>query len=526
MPPITHRVWPKAPVIYQIYPRSFRDSTGSGTGDLKGICLHLEHVANLGADAIWISPFYPSPFTDGGYDIADHIDVHPALGTLDDFDRLVEVAHGLGLKVLIDQVFNHTSTVAPWFQRSLMRDPDYEDFYVWRDPKPDGTAPNNWLSQFGPPAWTWNHRRRQYYHHNFTKHQPSLNLRCERVQEQMRRIMRFWLDRGVDGFRLDAVTSFLFDPEERDNPPATPEVQRAVSGETFVPYTYQDHVYDILPGDGLPFMERLRNWAGEDVFLLGEVTSGNKSVELACGLSAPGRLSAAYTTDFPENDASAEAYAAILKRACDPQRLGWWLSSHDQPRHAAKAGDGSERDVRFLALVLATAPGPVLLYQGEELGLRQPDLPFEAVTDPLDLLYWPDGPGREGPRVPMPWAEGTGRGFTIGTPWLPMDWPQGQSVAVQEISERSNLGFYRRAFAFRREHDMGNMALRDWSRDGEVMRLSYETPGSVGTKTAEVVLNFGEGSARCRKAPDLASTPFDGTHMPGRTGAVWLGEAE
>ncbi|MEM7643996.1 MAG: alpha-amylase family glycosyl hydrolase [Pseudomonadota bacterium] len=512
-------VWPKAPVIYQIYPRSFRDTTGTGTGDLRGICQKLDHIAKLSVDAIWLSPFYPSPLRDGGYDIADHIDVHPALGTLDDFDDLVARAHDLGLKVLIDQVFNHTSDASPWFQRSIAGDPDYDEFYVWRDPKPDGTPPNNWLSQFGPPAWTWNHKRKQYYFHNFTTHQPSLNLRCPGVQDQMRNIMRFWLDRGVDGFRLDAVTSFLFDPEMPDNPPASDEVRRKVSGEDFVPYTYQDHVHDILPGDGAAYMENLRRWAGEDAFLIGEITSGNQSIELAGDLTEPGRLDAAYTTDFPEKAGSADAYADILHRATDPRRIGWWLSSHDQPRHLGRAGDGSDWDARFLALVLATAPGPVLTYQGEELGLTQPDLPKHAVSDPLDLLYGPDGPGREGARVPMPWAEGDDRGFSTGRPWLPMDWPQGISVAVQEISTESVLGFYRRVFAFRREIELGNMDLTDWSRDGDVIRLRYEMSGQA-TEGCEVTLNFGQREVEMKMAADFASATIPEGRLPGRCGAI------
>ncbi|MGB3555398.1 MAG: alpha-amylase family glycosyl hydrolase, partial [Jannaschia sp.] len=435
--------WPEAPVIYQIYPRSFRDSTGTGTGDLIGACQKLEHVASLNVDAVWLSPFYPSPFADGGYDIADHKQVHPALGTLKDFDAFVTKAHDLGLRVMIDQVFNHTSIECPWFQRAIVGDPAYEDYYVWSDPKPDGTQPNNWLSQFGPPAWTWNHKRRQYYFHNFTAAQPSLNLRCADVQRELQEIMEFWRDRGVDGFRIDAVTSFLFDPSLADNPPASPDVREKVSGQDFVPYTYQDHANDILPGDGIAFIANLRDWAGEGAFIMGEVTSGNQSIELAGRLSDEGRLDMAYTTDFPENKGSAASYADILERAPSPQRIGWWLSSHDQPRHADKAGDGSDADVRFLALVLATAPGPTILYQGEELGLSQPHLPKSAVTDPLDLLYWPDGPGREGARVPIPWAEGIDRGFSIGKPWLPMDWPAGASVAVQDIGTDTNLTFYR-----------------------------------------------------------------------------------
>lgn len=506
--------WPAAPVIYQIYPRSFRDSNGDGVGDLNGATHKLEHIASLGVDAIWLSPFYPSPFADGGYDIADHMDVHPVFGTLADFDRLVGRAHELGLRVIVDQVFNHTSDESPWFQLSVMGDPEFDDYYVWADPKPDGTAPNNWLSQFGPPAWTWNHKRRQYFFHNFTARQPSLNLRCPKVQDRLRDVMRFWRDRGVDGFRVDAVTSFLFDPSMKDNPPASPEVQQKAAGETFVPYTYQDHVYDLLPGDGVAYVENLRRWAGDDVYLLGEITSGNKSVELACDLTRPGRMDAAYTTDFPGGGGSAAAYADIMTRAPDAHRLGWWLSSHDQPRHANKAGDGSPRDVRFLAFVLAMSPGPVILYQGEELGLSQPDLPKGAVTDPLDLLYWPDGPGREGARVPLPWAEGDDRGFSVGRPWLPMEWPSGISVAVQECDSNSNLSFYQRAFAFRRDR-LQPMKLQSWDRRDEVIELDLGD--------ARVLLNFGEDAVAAEAAdPAFASGPMEGDALPGRTGAVWL----
>ena len=505
--------WPDAPVIYQIYPRSFADSTGDGLGDLNGISRNLGHVAALNVDAIWLSPFYPSPMIDGGYDILDHTDVHPALGTLADFERLVQRAHDMNLKVMVDQVFNHTSDEHAWFRRALMRDPHYEAYYLWADPKPDGTAPNNWLSQFGQPAWTWSHRRRQYYFHNFTSAQPSLDLRNENVQGELRRIMAFWRERGVDGFRIDAVTSFLWDPSLKDNPPATPEVQAKVAGETFVPFTYQDHVYDILPGDGLAYVEKIRDWAGADAYLLGEVTSGNNSVELACGLTEPNRLDAAYTTDLPENAASAEAYADILRRARDPHRLGWWLSSHDQPRHVGKAGDGSDHDARFLAFMLVMSPGPVILYQGEELGLTQPHLPRAAVTDPLDLLYWPDGPGREGARVPIPWTESNDRGFSTARPWLPMDWPMGVSVAVQNIGADSTLAFYRRAISFRRGR-MPKMVLEDWSRDGDVIRLDYEG--------GRVILNFGRDGVEAGGEPDFASGPMAGTTLPARTGAVWL----
>ncbi|PZX15009.1 alpha-glucosidase [Palleronia aestuarii] len=406
--------WRKAPVIYEIYVRSFADSTGSGIGDLRGVTERLEHVAALGVDAIWLCPFFVSPLDDGGYDIVNHREVAERHGTIEDFDALVARAHELGLKVLIDQVFNHTSCDHPKFEAAIAGDEDEAACYLWRDPKPDGTAPNNWISQFGQPAWTWNHRRRQYYLHQFLPCQPSLNLRNPRVREMHCETINFWLDRGVDGFRLDAVTSYLYDESLADNPPARPVVQDQVSGPNYNPYTYQDHVYDMLPGDGAAFAETVRSWVGGDVFLLGESTSGNQSIKLAMDFSEPGRLDFCYTHDAIHGAQGPQLMADVLRDLDGRWRLPWWFSCHDQPRHNSKLGDGTPESARFFALLLAPLPGPVLIYQGEELGLSQPKLSYEENTDPFDRLYWPDPPGREGPRVPIPWTEdGPARGDDV-----------------------------------------------------------------------------------------------------------------
>ena len=519
---MTDRAWPKAPVLYQIYPRSFRDTTGNGVGDLAGIIHGLNHAAELGVDAIWISPFYPSPWADGGYDITDHMEIDPLLGTLEQFDRLVARAHDLGLRVVIDQVFNHTSVEAPWFKRSVAGDPRYSDYYVWSDPKPDGTQPNNWLSQFGPPAWTWNHLRRQYYFHNFTSQQPSLNLRNEAVQDELCQIMRFWRDRGVDGFRIDAVTSLLFDPSLKDNPPATPEVQDKVAGENFVPYTYQDHSYDILPGDGLEFVAKLRDWAGEDAFLIGEVTSGNQSVELVNKLCCAKGLDAAYTTDLAERGACPETFRDVLDRLETPGGFAWWLSSHDQPRAATAHGDGSARDARFLLATCALMPGPWMIFQGEELGLPQPFLDWSENDDPFDRLYWPDTPGRAAARVPIPWSEGyVGFGFTQGKPWLTMRWDGCSSVLAQSEDEGSVLAYARRLIALRRASDLGGCRVTGWDGTEQVLRV--ETEGDGGSFVA--LLNFGQSSApvpdALRDVPVLHSSSAMEDGLPARTAALW-----
>ena len=395
--------WPAAPVIYQVYPRSFFDSDGDGIGDLPGITQKLDHIAQLGVDAVWLSPFYVSGWQDGGYDVIDHTAVDPMLGTMDDFDALVARAHALGLKVMIDQVLNHTSDKHPWFLAALDGDDDCAARYLFEDAKPDGTPPNNWLSQFGLPGWEWSHLREQYYFHQFLPCQPSVNLRDPAVQESHAAQIARWRARGVDGFRFDAVTSYFWDESLADNPPASDEVRAKVSGNAASPYTYQDHVYDMLPGDGADYMEKLRAWAGDDAYLIGENTSGNKSVELAMSFTGPGRLDACYTTDLPEEGGSPQVIQEMIARA-DLQRLVGWLSSHDQPRHL-DAGEHAHAQAKIFAAMMAFLPGPWLIYQGEEFGLAQPELQQDEITDPLDLNFWPNGPGREGSRVPIPWND-------------------------------------------------------------------------------------------------------------------------
>jgi alpha-glucosidase len=524
---LAHNRWPRCPAIYEIYPRSFLDTTGSGTGDLQGILDKLAYVAGLGVDAIWIAPFYPSSLKDGGYDIADHSGVSAAMGTEDTVRRIIETAHDKGLKVLTDQVINHTSDRNPWFEKSATRSDGFDDWYVWRDPKPDGTAPNNWMSYFGPPAWTWDHRREQYYWHQFLSSQPNLNLRNPCVQEALKGQMRYWRGLGVDGFRMDAISAYLHDETFADNPVASPQVRARVAGPSYSPYTRQDHTYDLLPGDGAAYCDRIRDWAGADAYLLGEINVGNHSVEIANSFTEEGRLDAAYTIDFPERGFTPQVIADVLERmAKSPTggggRFMMWLSSHDQARHASTTGDGSAQDARFLALACGCLPGPWLIYQGEELGLPQPELSRDETTDPYDLLFWPDGAGREGPRVPMPWTENAPTyGFTTGTPWLPMRWASGMSVAAQQNDDQSVLGFYHRLLALRRSHGFAEGDISDVLAEGDLLTLRLAT----GSAVYRCTMNFGNTQRQIDAAQgDMLLASGDGvtqSQLPARTAALW-----
>lgn len=515
--------WPAAPVIYEVYPRSFLDTTGSGEGDLRGIARGLDHIADLGADAVWIAPFFVSPMADGGYDISDHTAVDPCYGTLEDFDALVEKAHGLGLKVMVDCVFNHTSVKHAWFEKSRRREDGFDDWFVWADPQPGGGLPNNWISYFGPPAWTWCAIRRQYYLHQFLSCQPSLNLRNEAVHAELESILGFWCARGVDGFRFDAVTSFIHNPDLTDNPPARSEVQARMAGPDFLPYALQDHVHDMLPGDGADFGCLLREWAGGEKWLLGENNSGNQSIEIAQKFTGAPGLDALYTIDLPERGVSAEVIADVLSRLGGPGPVAWWLSSHDQPRHATRDGNGSARDARFLALVAAALPGPWLIYQGEELGLPQPDLAPDEMTDIFDRMYADRPIGRSGARVAIPWAEeGPAFGFTSGTPWLPMRWQQGSSVAAQAGDEGSVLSFYRRLVRLRRKAGIDTATWQDVVVDGETLDLTLSARS--GARMA-VRMNFGQDAASlpgvAAGADLLVASDRIENDLPARTGAIW-----
>jgi alpha-glucosidase len=445
--------WWKGAVVYQIYPRSFADSNDDGVGDLPGITSKLDYVAGLGVDAIWLSPFFTSPMRDFGYDVADFCGVDPVFGTLADFDALVERAHALKLKVVIDQVYSHTSDQHPWFQESRSsRTNPKADWYVWADAKPDGSPPNNWQSVFGGPAWQWDARRGEYYFHNFLPEQPDLNVHSSAVQDALLSAARFWLDRGVDGFRIDAINFAMHDPQLRDNPPAAPGRKRSR------PFDFQQHLYNQSHPDIVKFLERLRRLTDEygDRFTVAEV-GGDEPLGEMQAFTAPGRLNSAYGFDFLYADRLTPELVARVAQDW-PEESGWptWaFENHDAPRAISRWADATHRDpfARMKMLLLCSLRGSITIWQGEELGLPQVDVPFERLQDPEAIANWPQTLSRDGARTPMPWMKAAKNlGFSDAEPWLPAGENHIElAVDEQEKSERSMLEFSRNCLRLRRE---------------------------------------------------------------------------
>ncbi len=492
--------WWREGVIYQVYPRSFQDSDGDGIGDLDGIRARLPYLARLGVDALWISPFYPSPMADFGYDVADYCGVDPIFGSLASFDALVAKAHGLGLKLIVDFVPNHTSDRHPWFVESATsRTSAKRDWYLWRDPAPDGGPPNNWLSNFGGPAWTLDSATGQYYLHLFLKEQPDLNWRNPQVRVAMSGAMNFWLARGVDGFRVDVIYHCIKDAQFRDNPPnpdfapggdpahrllplhtadrpevqdvvaemrsvvdafATPESARVLIGEVYLPierlvrYYGRDAATGVLRGAQLPFNFHL--------------------------IGTPWHADAV--------DRIVRAYEAALPLGAAPN---WVLGNHDKPRVASRTGpDGA----RLAAMLLLTLRGTPTLYYGDELGLIDVPIPQSEVQDPFGRREPGRGLGRDPQRTPMPWTgEPPAAGFTTGRPWLRLgaDWRE-RNVARQDADPTSMLALVRRLLAARRARpslhrgDFVPVAVH-----GDVLVYARQE----ADERSAVLLNFGAGGA-------------------------------
>ena len=449
--------WWRGAAIYQVYPRSFQDSNGDGIGDLPGITSRLEHCAELGVDAIWLSPFFTSPMADMGYDVADYRDVDPLFGRLADFDALLARAHELGLRVVIDQVLSHSSDRHPWFAESRQsREGPRSDWYVWADPRPDGSPPNNWMSAFGGPAWTWDARRRQYYLHNFLAQQPDLNFHQPEVQDAALDVMRFWLERGVDGFRLDTVNYYVHDPELRDNPavgwngPLPP----------LNPYWLQRHSRSRNHPRNLAFIERMRRLTDEyDArMLMGEIGEPTDATPIMAEYTrGEHRLHIAYSFEMLGERFDAPFVRQRVEEFFQLAPDGWpcWsFSNHDVTRHVSRwATPGREDEVaRCTAALLLALRGTPCLYQGEELGQTETDIEFHELTDPSGLALWPESKGRDGCRTPMVWDATPHGGFTGVDPWLPVKGPQAaRSVAAQSGLAGSVLETYRSLLAFRRD---------------------------------------------------------------------------
>ena len=456
------RQWWRGGVIYQVYPRSFQDSNGDGIGDLPGIVRRLDYLAQLGVDAIWLSPIFESPQEDMGYDVSNYTDVDRLFGSLEDFDALVERAHALGLKVIIDQVLSHSSDKHPWFRESRVNQTNSRaDWYVWADPKPDGTPPNNWPSVFGGRAWEWNPARRQYYFHNFLVSQPDLNFHNPAVQDAVLDVMRFWLERGVDGFRFDTVNYYFHDAKLRSNPPARRKEHLPYAVN---PYDMQEHKYSKSQPENVGFLRRVRTLMDRfpDTTTVGEVGDSHKAVALMAEYtSGTDKLHMCYSFEFLGVEFSAAHFRSRIDNFFAKGPDGWpcWsFSNHDVDRHVSRWAAYGESPMalgRQAAALLLSFKGSVCLYQGEELGLPQTDMLFEELTDPPGIRFWPEYKGRDGCRTPIPWnADEPEAGFTTGKPWLPIKQPQAVlNVAGEEADPESMLNFYRRVLTWRKGQD-------------------------------------------------------------------------
>ncbi|NVK40182.1 MAG: alpha glucosidase [Oceanospirillaceae bacterium] len=495
--------WWRGAVIYQIYPRSFFDSNGDGIGDLPGITEKLDYVASLNVDAIWLSPFFRSPMKDFGYDVSDYRDVDPLFGALEDFDRLIERAHALGLKVIVDQVLSHTSDQHEWFRESRQsRDNARADWYVWADPRPDGTPPTNWLSVFGGSAWTWDSRRRQYYLHNFLSSQPDLNFHNPEVVDQVLSDVEFWLERGVDGFRLDTANFYYHDALLRDNPPNDAARQGGIGVRLDNPYAFQSHLYDKTRPENLEFLRKLRALLDRypGTTSVGEVGCDRSLQTMADYTSGGDKLHMAYSFDLLTEQRSAEFIrhtVNTIEQSMDDGWPCWSIGNHDVERVMSRWGDAGApvAQARQLMALLLSLRGSLCVYQGEELGLTEAQLAYEDLVDPYGITFWPEFKGRDGCRTPHPWQSGVpNAGFSDVKPWLPVP-PEHHERAVseQQADETSVLNSYRRFMAWRREHPAlvrGDIRMLD--TDGDV--LAFER--NYGNERLLVAFNLGSTPTR------------------------------
>jgi alpha-glucosidase len=442
--------WWQTGIIYEIYPRSFMDANGDGVGDLVGIASRLDYLEWLGIDAIWIAPIYPSPMADYGYDVADYTGIHPLFGTLADFDHLLADAHGRGLKVLLDFVPNHTSDQHPWFQESRSsRDNSKRDWYIWRDPAPDRGPPNNWLSTFGGTAWEYDEATGQYYYHAFLKQQPDLNWRNAQVRAAMFDVLRFWLDRGVDGFRVDVIWHVMKDASYRDNPP-NPHYEPGHHPHTELLAAYsadQPEVHDLV--------EEMRAVVDEydDRLLIGEIYLPPERLVTYYGVALRGvHLPFNFQLLLAKWDAQHLAelvreYEALLPAGAWPN---WVLGNHDNRRVASRIG---LPQARVAAMLLFTLRGTPTLYYGDELGMQETAIPAGRLRDPAEFTAGVPGFGRDGARTPMQWDDTPHAGFSKAEPWLPVaeNYPT-VNVEAERRDPHSFLSLHRRLIALRREH--------------------------------------------------------------------------
>ncbi len=448
------RLWWQDGVVYQIYPRSFQDSNGDGIGDLPGIESRLDYLVELGIGAVWISPFYPSPMADFGYDVADYTGVDPIFGTLADFDRLISSIHARGLKLILDFVPNHTSNQHPWFleSRSSRTNPK-RDWYLWHDAKPDGSLPNNWMSNFGGPGWTWDETTQQFYYHSFLKEQPDLNWHNPQVREAIYAAMRFWLNKGVDGFRMDVLWLLIKDLLFRDNLP-NPAWTPGVSSFWSVLPTY---TADQPETHAIVAQMRAVLDAYSARVLIGEIYLPLPELVRYYGVQENGQLDGAqmpFNFRLIQTDWNADKIAALIHEYEGVLPPGAWpnwvMGNHDQPRVASRIGHAQ---ARAAAMLLLTLRGTPTMYFGEELGMIDGQIAADQVQDPAEKNQPGIGMGRDPERTPMLWDATPNAGFTTGAPWLPVNADYASTnVAVQTADPRSMLTLYRTLLDLRRKH--------------------------------------------------------------------------
>jgi len=442
--------WWQRGIVYQIYPRSFQDTNGDGIGDLQGIIDRLDYAAALGVDAIWLSPIHPSPMRDFGYDVSDYTDVHPIFGTLDDLDRLVDQTHRRGMKLILDFVPNHTSDEHPWFIESRSgRTSSRRDWYIWRDPAPDGGPPNNWLSHFGGSAWEFDSNTAQYYYHAFLAEQPDLNWRNPQVREAMHSVLRFWLDRGIDGFRVDVLWLLIKDDQFRNNPP-NPDWKPGQNpvGQQIMLYTAdRPEIQDVVTG-----LRRVVD-EYEDRVLIGEIYLPVQRLVAYYGANLEG-ANLPFNFQLLEAPWNARGLARLINEyeaALPPGGWpNWVLGNHDRPRIATRIGI---EQARVAAVLLLTLRGTPTMYYGDELGMLDVRMESNYIQDPVEKNVPGLGLGRDPCRTPMQWNSADNAGFTAGKPWLPLDddYPV-VNVESQSTDPTSILTLYHRLIALRREH--------------------------------------------------------------------------
>lgn len=442
-------LWWQSGLVYQIYPRSFQDSDGDGVGDLRGIISRLDYLKWLGITAVWVSPIYPSPMADFGYDISDYCGIHPLFGTMDDFDELLQEVHNRDMKLILDLVPNHTSNEHPWFQESRSsRDNPKRDWYIWHDAKEDGSEPNNWLSVFGGSAWEWDEKTNQYYYHAFLKEQPDLNWRNPDVQQAMFDAMRFWLDKGVDGFRVDVMWHMIKDDKLRDNPSNPDYKSHQATYEQLIPAfsTDQPEVHDIVAK-----MRQVTD-AYEERVLIGEIYLPVHRLVTYYGHNNSGtHLPFNFTLITIDWDARSisshiDEYEGALPEDGWPN---WVIGNHDQPRITSRIG---QDQAKVAAMLLLTLRGTPTLYYGDELGMRDVPIPPDKIQDPQGLNMPDKDLSRDPARTPMQWDNSKNAGFTTGDPWLPLaENYQRLNVAAQREEQHSMLSFYRRLIQLRQQ---------------------------------------------------------------------------